>query len=63
MPGLKEAGKNVNDLLKEDSAKYGYVLVPRVPALWLSTTKDLMFPLCIDGFDIKSTSKQMLTIS
>ena len=58
MPGLKQAGRIANDRLKAHLAHFGFVHVPRTPALWKHNTKPILFSLIVDDFGVKYTGKE-----
>ena len=45
MPGLKQAGIIANERLQQHLLQYGYAPVPRTPALWRHSTRDITFSL------------------
>ena len=53
MYGLKQAGKLVNEQLKEHLAGFGYAPAPMTPGLWRHATNGIIFSLCVDDFLIK----------
>ena len=58
MPGLIQAGRIANDRLKIQLAQFGYVPVPRTPALWKHATRDIIFSLVVDDFGVKYVGKE-----
>ena len=43
MPGLKQAGRIVNDRLQLHISKFGYAPIARTPSLWKHATKKYIF--------------------
>ena len=57
MPGPKQAGRLVRDLLTKNLARNGYSPVLHTLSLWRHHTSDLVFSLVVDNFGIKYTRK------
>ena len=58
MPGLKQAGRIVNDRLKAHLAHFGFAPVPRTLALWKHATKPIILSLVVDNFGVKYIGKE-----
>ena len=58
MPGLKQAGIIANERLQQHLLQYGYAPVPRTPALWRHSTRNIAFSLVVDDFGVKSVDKK-----
>ena len=57
MPGLKQAGRIANELLKAHLAHFGFAPVPRTPELWKHATKPIIFALVVDDFGVNYIGK------
>ena len=57
MPGLKQAGIIANERLQQHLLQYGYAPVPRTPALWRHSTRNIAFSLVVDDFGVQYTGK------
>ena len=57
MPGLKQAGRIVNNWLKAHLAHFGFSPVTRTPALWKHATMPIILFLNIDDFGVKYIGK------
>jgi hypothetical protein len=53
MPGLKQAGRIVNDRLTTHFANFGYRPIPRTPSLWTHDTRPVDFSLFVNDFGVK----------
>ena len=58
MPGLKQAGRIVNDRLQAHLACFVYAPVSRTPSLWKHTIKEISFSLGVDNFGVKYVGKE-----
>ena len=58
MPGLKQAGKLVNNHLQTHLVKYGYFLTPRTASLWTHNKANVMFTLVVNGFGVRFTKRE-----
>ena len=59
-PEGRDAGYSriANDRLKIHLAQFGYAPVPRIPALWRHTTRNITFSLVVDEFGVKYVGKE-----
>ena len=58
IPGLKQAGRILNDCLTAHLKQFGYAPVPRTPALWSHETWPIAFTLVVNDFGIKYIGSQ-----
>ena len=57
MPGLKQADKIANDILKLHLTKFGYTPVSRPPSIWKHSSKNITFALVVKTFEVKYVGK------
>jgi len=57
IPGFKQAGKLASERLTVHLSKFGYAPFLRISSLWKHNTKNIMFTLVVDDFDVKFVNK------
>ena len=57
MPGLKQADKIANNILKLHLTKFGYTPVACNPYLWKQASKNITFALFVDDIGVKYVGK------
>jgi hypothetical protein len=57
MYGLPQAGRLANDQLIKHLGPHGYAPLPLTPGLWHHKTRDIVFSLVVDDFEIRYTSQ------
>ena len=58
---LPQAGKNTNDTMKINLAKFGYETSPITPGLWQNQIHPLQFALLLDDSGVKYEHQEDIT--